>query len=73
MRRRSDRRPALCPVDDEPQIVDGLDTRVPDHLERLFGKLRLERSDETRGGLAGGVRDDVQLDGLGAHFTMFSG
>ena len=45
------------------QVVDGLDARVPDLLERLIRELRLERLDEPRGRLSGGVRDDVELDG----------
>ena len=46
------------------EIVDGLDTRVADLLERLVRELRLERDDEPRRCLAGRVRDDVQLDRL---------
>ena len=57
-----DRRPTLRAVDDEAEVVDGLDARVPDLLEGLLGELRLERGDEPRGGLAGRVRDDVELD-----------
>ena len=37
---------------------------MPDLLERLLRELRLERGNEARGGLAGRVRDDVELDDL---------
>ena len=60
-----DRRTALRAVDDEPQVVDGLDPRVADLLERLLGELGLERGDEPGRGLAGRVGDDVQLYGGG--------
>ena len=56
-----DRGPALRAVDHQAQVVDGLDPRVPDLLERLLGELGLERGDEPRRGLPGGVGDDVQL------------
>jgi hypothetical protein len=36
---------------------------VPDLLEGLVGKLRLERLDEPGGRLPGRVGDDVELDG----------
>ena len=36
---------------------------MPDLLEGEVGELRLEREDESRGGLARRVGDDVQLDG----------
>ena len=62
-----DRGPALRAVDDEAEVVHRLDARMPDLLERLLGELRLERGDEPRGGLAGRVRDDVELDGRNAH------
>ena len=66
-----DRGPALRAVDDEPEVVHGLDARVPDLLERLLGELRLERGDEARRGFPGRVRDDVQLDlRLRAHLAF---
>ncbi len=58
------RGPAFCAADGELEVVEGLDLRVPDLLERLLGELRLERRDEARRGLAGRVRDDVELDDL---------
>ena len=58
-----DRRPALRAVDDEAEVVHRLDARMADLLERLLRELRLERGDEPRRGLAGCVRDDVELDG----------
>ena len=58
-----DRRPALHPVDREVEVVLRLDARMADLDELLVGELRLERLDEARRGLAGGVGDDVQLDG----------
>src|SRR6185312_910237 len=70
-----DRRTALRPVDDEPQVVHGLDPRMADLLERLLGKLGLEGRDQPGRGLAGGVGDDVQLDRRGRHLylTLLSG
>ncbi len=63
-----DRGPPLGAVHREREIVHGLDARVADLLERLLGELGLEREHEPGRGLAGGVRDDVQLDGSrGAH------
>ena len=60
--------PALGAVHREREVVHGLDARVAHLLERLLGKLRLEREHEPGCGLARGVRDDVQLDwGRGAH------
>ncbi len=53
---------ALHPVDGELEVVLGLDARVADLDELLLGELRLERLHEPRGGLAGGVGDDVELD-----------
>ena len=58
-----DRGPPLRALDREPQVVDGFDARVTDLLELLFGELSLERVHEPRRRLAGGVGDDVQLDG----------
>ena len=46
------------------EVVDRLDLRVPDLLERLVRELGLERCHEPRGRLAGRVRDDVELDDL---------
>ena len=57
------RRPALRTLDGELQILDGLDPRMADLLERLVWELRLERHHEPRCGLAGRVGDDVELDG----------
>jgi glycyl-tRNA synthetase len=45
------------------EVGDALDARVPDLLELLVGELCLERLHEPVGGLAGGVGDDVKLDG----------
>ena len=64
-----DRGPALRAVDDEAEVVHRLDARMADLLERLLGELRLERGDEPRGGFAGRVRDDVELDGRDAHLA----
>jgi hypothetical protein len=47
-----------CPL----QIVDGLGPRVAHFLERLLGKLGLERKHEPGGRLSCGVGDDVELD-----------
>jgi hypothetical protein len=57
-----DSRAAAHPADGEPQVVDGLDARMPDLLEVEVGELRLERDHEPRRRLARGVGDDVQLD-----------
>ena len=46
------------------QISDGLGASVAHLLELLFGKLRLQCLHEPRGGLPGGIGDDVQLDSL---------
>ena len=60
--------PALGAVHGEREVVHVLDARVAHLLERLLGELRLEREHEPGRRLAGGVRDDVQLDrGRGAH------
>jgi hypothetical protein len=59
--------PAPHPFDGEPQVGDRLDARMADLLEVLIRELRLERGDEPRGGLAGRVGDDVQLDGRSRH------
>src|SRR6266550_4316556 len=59
--------PALGAVERELQVVDGLDARVADLFELLVGELRLERVNEADGGLARGVGDHVQLDGLPGH------
>ena len=45
------------------ELVDGVDARMSHLLELLLRKLRLERVHEPCGGLAGRVRDDVELDG----------
>ena len=50
--------------DRELEVVDALDARMADLLERLLRKLRLEREHEPRRRLACRVGDDVQLDGL---------
>ena len=57
-----DRRPAAHPVDRELEVVLGLDARVADLDEVLLRELRLERLDEPRRRLAGGVGHDVELD-----------
>ena len=44
------------------EVLHRLGAGVADLLELLFRKLGLERLDEARGGLAGGVGDDVELD-----------
>ena len=54
--------PAAHPVDRELEVVLRLDARMADLDELLVGELRLERLDEPRRRLAGGVGDDVQLD-----------
>ncbi len=46
----------------ELEIVHGFHARVADLLELLVGELRLECLDQARGGLPGGIGDDVQLD-----------
>ena len=43
-------------------VVLRLDARVTDLDEFLLRELRLERLDEARRSLAGGVGDDVELD-----------
>ena len=60
-------RAVLRAGDGELDVVGRLDARVPDDLELGVGELRLEREHEPNGGLAGRVRDDVQLDEGGAH------
>ena len=57
-----DRRPPPHPADRELEVVLRLDARVADLDEVLLRELGLERLDEPRRGLAGGVGDDVQLD-----------
>ena len=57
-------RAALHPLDGELQVGDRLDARMPDLEELLVGELGLERLDEALRGLAGRVRDHVQLDGV---------
>ncbi len=58
------RRASLRPRDGELEVVDRLDLGVANLLERLLRELRLECRDETRGGLPGRVREDVELDDL---------
>jgi hypothetical protein len=61
-------RPPPRPRDGEREVVDGLDPRMTDDLERRIGELRLERRDEARGGLASRVGHDVHLhERLGGH------
>ena len=50
-------------LDRDVQVLDVLDSGVPDLGERLVGELRLEREDEPGGGLPRRVGDDVELDG----------
>ncbi len=57
-----DGRAAAHPVHRELEVVLRLDARVADLDELLLRELRLERLDEARRGLAGGVGDDVELD-----------
>lgn len=61
----------------DQQIVDVLDTRVADLLERLVRELRLERQHQPLRRLSRRVRDDVQLDGnaivMPAHAREASG
>ena len=54
-----------CARDGALEIVHALGARVANLLELLLRKLRLERLDEPRRGLAGRVGDDVQVDGHG--------
>ena len=58
------RRPPARLLHGDVQVLDVLDARVADLGERLIRELRLKCEDEPRGGLAGRVGDDVQLDGL---------
>ena len=58
------RRAALHPLDRQLQVGDRLDARMPDLEELLVGELRLQRLHEPLRGLAGRVRDHVQLDGV---------
>ena len=62
-----DRGPAAGAPHDIGEVVDALDHRMADLLERLIGELGLERVHEARRGLAGRIGDDVQLDGLRGH------
>jgi len=61
------RRAPLRTVEREMQVVHRLDARVSDLLELLVRELGLERVHEPDRRLAGGVRDDVQLDGRTVH------
>ena len=54
---------AARPAHGELEILHRLDARVAHLLERLVGELRLERMNEPRGRLSGGVRHDVELHG----------
>src|SRR5205823_13752633 len=47
------------------EVIDRFRPGMTHFLELLFRKLGLERLDEPRGGLPGGVGDDVELDRLG--------
>ena len=51
------------------EIDDRLHPRVPHLLELLLGKLGLERLHEPGRGFAGGVGDDVKLDGHGVRLV----
>ena len=63
-----DGRTAAGSGDGQREVLDRLDPRVPHLVEQQVGKLRLEREDETRGGLPRRVGHDVELDGnLVAH------
>ena len=57
-----DRRTPARLLHGDVQVVDVLDARMPDLLERLIRKLRLEREHEPLRRLARRVRDDVELD-----------
>ena len=57
-----DRRPAAGLLHRDAQVLDVLDPRVPDLLERLVGELGLEREHEPLRGLPRRVGDDVELD-----------
>ena len=57
-----DGRPAAHAVHGELEVVLRLDARMADLDEVLLWELRLQRLDEARRGLAGGVGDDVELD-----------
>src|SRR5258708_5715228 len=64
-----DRGPSLHPVHRKLQVIDRLDTRMADLDELLIGELRLERLDEPRGGFAGGIRHDMELNGRVGHWA----
>src|SRR5262249_21130000 len=63
---------ALHPLDRELQVGDRLHTRMADLLELLVGELRLQRLHEAVRGLAGGIRDHVELDGRHVGATLIS-
>ena len=57
-----DRRPPARLLHGDVEILDVLDARMADLLERLIRELRLEREHEALRRLAGRVGDDVELD-----------
>ena len=57
-----DRRATARLLHRDVQVVDVLDPRMPDLLERLIRELRLEREHEPLRRLARRVGDDVELD-----------
>jgi hypothetical protein len=56
------RRPPARLLDGDVEILDVLDPRVANLLERLIRELRLECEHEALSRLARRVRDDVELD-----------
>ena len=62
-----DRGPASCAPHGIGEVLDALDHRMPDLLERLLGELGLERVNEARRRLPGRIGNHVQLDRLRSH------
>ena len=60
-----DRAASAGPGRGEMDVVGARDPRVADDLDRQVGELPLDCLDDPGGGLAGGVGDDVELDGVG--------
>ena len=68
-----DRSVSACARDGTVEIDDRLHPRVPHLLELLLGKLGFECLHEACSGFAGGVGDDVELDGHGLRLVGFLG